>query len=779
MPELFEIWINSGQSGEFSLGPGDRVSLIEITNSDNQYYQTGVLSIFDPPNIPKIGDSVMIKISGSLEFSGYIARKSIYTKHGIKHYRFQLVGKTYDLWRYTTDENALYSGLTGYIASSLISDYCPSISPELIDPSSGIEITYPLNLTDMPVGDALSRLTKLDGYRFFVDNLNRLHYYKSSGSSAAISITESDILNATPIEESDEHLVNDCLVIGGESYRQIDNIAPSGNYVSSLPSGKYIAQRFKANTSRLSAIDFYLDRNTAIPSCSLDFEIRNNVEKRDLICFEDFDDWSNLDESTAENVTLYNSSLVLLPSSTHWDRGGNYVNDVDNVWNDDIDIIDLDENTAAWDFDKNAINATIIFTFATPKHINRRFKFIAKSYFGNDSAFRLKKIYISGVNSDDWELVFDGNVALAPSTDKTTTIITGSGNWIYENVSGIKLIYNVDVSGDEKVWWYEFQAEVVDKFYDSGSVASKIFDLDWYTASKIQTNISYWGVSPDLSGSADSGAHWTELIPGETVSLSYPGQYAKFHYTIYSWSGGKETTKLYLARFSGISDPETDGQPGNKVEWSDDIHISPSDVPYPPAYTGWKEYIEPKLQLSSGALYWMVFHDPNGYWKYYYDSGTSYPYVLAVLDDGKWRTSEYGGAVPSGSMRFKLGWSRETVKARASNQASIDLYGRHFKKIVDTGITSYEAALQRALQEVSGMESVPQSGRLVIKGRVGITPEDLIQVDLPSYEISGIYDIRRYTHRIDDKGFTTTIVFGFHPYDIAAKVASLEKKIGD
>jgi len=124
----FDIYFNYGTENENHYTTGDNVSLIEITNSDNEYYQNGIVELFNVTYSQQIGDDVRIYINDSLQFNGKVSARYRTVKGGVKTWKYQLIGKTYDLWRYATDENAIYSGMTGYIASSLINAYAPGIS---------------------------------------------------------------------------------------------------------------------------------------------------------------------------------------------------------------------------------------------------------------------------------------------------------------------------------------------------------------------------------------------------------------------------------------------------------------------------------------------------------------------------------------------------------------------------------------------------------------------------------------------------------------------------
>jgi len=128
-------------------------------------------------------------------------------------------------------------------------------------------------------------------------------------------------------------------------------------------------------------------------------------------------------------------------------------------------------------------------------------------------------------------------------------------------------------------------------------------------------------------------------------------------------------------------------------------------------------------------------------------------------------------------MTFQLGWRQGDIEARASNQTSIDKYGRHFKKISESSYTTQEQATQRAQYEVSGMEYIPKKGTLTINGRTDMSPEYRFSANLGNFGITDVWDVKSYTQKIDKNGFTTTINYGKQPFNIAAEVAKNKNQL--
>jgi hypothetical protein len=127
-------------------------------------------------------------------------------------------------------------------------------------------------------------------------------------------------------------------------------------------------------------------------------------------------------------------------------------------------------------------------------------------------------------------------------------------------------------------------------------------------------------------------------------------------------------------------------------------------------------------------------------------------------------------------MSFQLGWKQGEITATAENSESIDLYGRHFKKITDSTLNTYELAQARADLEVSGMTAIPKKGTVTIEGRTNIEPYYRFSSNLTNFDINEIWNIVSYTQTIDQNGFTTTINYGRQPFDLAAKVARIARK---
>lgn len=312
----FDIYFKSGSDTQVNYAEGDNVASIEITNSDQDYYQNGMITLFDVPSSQALGDTVMIFIEGTLQFDGYVARRQQQFVGGKKTETYQIVGKTYDLWRHKTGSNDVYADVrTGFIASSLVAEYGTDISIGSVGLSDGALIGE-IDLSNMVLGDALVELTSYDGFKFYVDNTDTFQYRYAGYSGYQFTIEEDDILDMTPLEEADEDLVNDVLVVGGTGYTEktnVDNYGGTFTNPSSMvfPSAMIVAQRFKAEGNTLSAVKLWLDRSRdPNQPAALDFEIWENTSITPWT-----DDFANYDYLSSNsnagmniNVDLYSAS---------------------------------------------------------------------------------------------------------------------------------------------------------------------------------------------------------------------------------------------------------------------------------------------------------------------------------------------------------------------------------------------------------------------------------------------------------------------------------------
>ena len=175
---------------------------------------------------------------------------------------------------------------------------------------------------------------------------------------------------------------------------------------------------------------------------------------------------------------------------------------------------------------------------------------------------------------------------------------------------------------------------------------------------------------------------------------------------------------------------------------------------------------------SSNGMYWEFFNDPlckNG--KIYYSWNRGHTWSSNKDDPIH---------VPTGCMAVKLSWggSETALSARASNQTSINLYGRHFKKITDTTLTTDELLQARADYEVSGTTIIPKKGYFVINGKADMSTDYKFSANLGNFGFNEPLEIVSYTQNWDSKnGFSTHINYGVQPFDITRVITQLEEKV--
>jgi len=814
MATTFDLYFNSGAALSATYSEGDNVSLIQISNSDQDYYQNGSIQLYNVPSTQSIGDTCMVKINDTLQFNGYVSTTQKTINAGKLFTTFQLIGKTYDLWRYHTDSNTVYSGATSFIASSLVADFCTGISSNIHEMTvggsptgrwSGTIFDEPISFPDTIIGDALTQLVGYDNYRFYVDDDDTFHYYKPSVRSYDFTVTEDNILDMTPIEESDEDIINDVTIKGSTSgYTTKTDISSTHPSSCVFPSGVLVAQRFKAEDNRLSAVKLYLNR-TLDPNQpgGLTFEIWNDSSKQ---LFED--DFSDASYISYSSNTYINDDYLTLSYEIETESQGTSTTSVSNWY----------------------VGQT--FEFGSSRNI-----YDLKTKFGDSLGTSTYWCWICNVNGGDepdftsqltsgsvihtgsgyglWTCTFTFNhqVKLDGGT-KYAAVFTRDANPVAAGKS--ITVYGGGAYGDgvgytsvDASSW----ASTSDRYFvingrtyqTNGFASSNVYDNDCqYINVDVGTIVSSCRFY--ISATNDGGANWSSIITtGATAATSWNSSNKWWDFGSESSDG---TCIKYIFSSTGYFTPRitesivsigdakgsSSGSPesGNAVEFGDDISPwTANTIPYPPSYNSWKSYSDPKLRLTKDRTYWLVmYHNSanSAYWSYYYDPKSDYV-------DGDVKFSWYGDnymtgwssnsdagmsdIVPSGNLTFNLGWSTAgNITATATNQQSIDSYGRHYKVINDSTITTLEEAQTRADYEVSGMhKAVPKKGSLTINGREDMSVDYRFSSNLTNFGITDIWDVVAYRQVIDKEGFKTEIDYGRHPFDFIRHISELEKEV--
>ena len=783
----FDVYFNSGETYAVHYQEGDRLSYLEITNSDQEYYQGGIVELFNVPTGQIIGDTALILINDTQQFNGYIADIQEEILKGKKMQRYRLVGKTYDLWRYKTDSDAIYTGQTAYIVSSMVATYCTGISGGGVDPTEGSVVTDDLDLTNMVVGEAIIRLTEIDGYKFYVDNDSNLQYFYPEDVTYGFTVEEDDIYQMNPIEQSDEDIINDVLVVGGTGYSKTTTLSSTYPSSSAFPSGVLVAQQFLIEDNILSAVKAYLHRTTGDDAPTpLSFEIWGNAAKE--LFNDDFDDWTYLGPSS--NVMIEGSKLMLKTNVTETEQSSYY----SGAYPQKpylAQVFLFDNNVSAFkaqfylgaDTEDGLLWFEIRTTTGTTKYPTTTI--LCSGTDGKTT---------HGAGWTDW-IYFRPQVQLTASTNYAVVMHVGGVNDVEApRRLGYTYIGRYGWQSDDGSTWslvgggaYDLNYKIIGRtFQPYGVVSSQTFmEACQYMKLDISGMISSSKIW--ISGSNDSGSTWDALSDGDWYdfgSESSTGTLVKYILS----SNGSWTPEIDLANLQiGDAQGSSSASPlsGSAIEWSNQISWSDEDVPYPPDWSDWQTYSLPKLSGSNwyNNSYWMVFTHPSSnsqYWTYYYDPNSSYNGRIMYSWDGgvNWSgNSNCPELVPEGNMCIKLGWKEGDILATATNQDSIDTFGRHFKKITDSSVNTYDVAQALADMYVSGSDFVPRKGTLTINGLTDISVNYKFSANLSNFGIGETFKIVSYTQTIDNRGFTTTINYGKQPFNIVKNIADLEKQV--
>lgn len=796
MATTFHIYLKSGQEGAVTYTNGDNVSLIEITNSDQDYYQNGVIQLFDITDTFNINDTAMIFIDNILQFNGYIARKEQTIDSGKLNYIYQIVGKTYDLWRHVTNSTTEYSGQTGFIASSLVADFCPGISGGSTWYNSGVNFSESVDFSNTVIGEAMIRLTESDGYNFYVDEMGQLHYYKPKTRAYDFTITESDIINMSPIEEADDDIINDVLIIGGSDYSHKTQVASNHPSSLAIPDNTMIAQQFTAEDDRLASVKLYLDRTEGDdkPTDGISFEVWQGANQ-DLFT-DTFDDYSKLDQNFNYGTQVLNGSLILSYTSSHThsfekDDGTlqityaaqtfrfpynytiNYAMCKMQTSHSDplVAIICPTSNAAGSIYPDH----TQYLTSGSKSNITQG---------SNTIYFNKPFTMISGTTyavlfGRDWGIREDpvNRLSIRRDHQYVTPIYNKGKMWFFDGDDWI----NQDSGDDTYDLWFKINGV---KYAKTGSILSKkyVYDCQYM---KLDWDASVSGDRIYISGTNSGAAHMMSSLSDNTWE-KFAFEYSAVRVKYILSSNGTYTPKLNSAQLTiGDAAGSSSGLPasGTKLEWSDDISFYATDVPYNPEWSSWKNYTDPKLVTTDNATYWFILQHASGsnkYYSYYYNPKSTYGKMVYSTDNGvSWMThSSNPTVVPDGDMSFQLGWKEGEITARASSSESINAYGRHFRKITDSTITTQEVANARAQAEISGSEIINKKGNITINGRTDMDVNYRFSSNLSNFGINEMWDVMSYTQRITpEEGFVTEINYGKQPYDIVAELEKLKGKV--
>jgi len=101
---------------------------------------------------------------------------------------------------------------TNYIID-IIDTYSNYVNSNLVQPTTGSYLTGPYTFDNVPLGEVIKRVSRYDGYSFYVDKDFELHYFKPS-NVVSITVTEDDIVEYEPFTWSDYDLCNSIVIKG-------------------------------------------------------------------------------------------------------------------------------------------------------------------------------------------------------------------------------------------------------------------------------------------------------------------------------------------------------------------------------------------------------------------------------------------------------------------------------------------------------------------------------------------------------------------------------------
>jgi len=805
----YEICFNSGSSESWKFTENNDVNLITVTDSDDSYYQVSQIKFFENSggrmNIGNPMDIFIDDGSGYKNiFSGYISNINREIKGRIL-FTVGGLGKTFDLTRYYISSEVTYENKkTGYIVSSLTGKYASGISTVDIDTNDG-ELLTEIKFQNVSLIDAIATLSDYDGYSFFNSTGSRLKYYLPT--NVEVSVSEEDILEYSPIEKSDGNLINYVMVEGqdtwaneelndveGSSYVHPDEMVSSSYLESWSDDGSYTYDD-DLTTRSISGYPIsgdgvcYLIWSLAKPQDCGKVKIYSDNIKEGTDNF----DWTTPDYCEQLSGIGYNKGTISNgvdgDTGTYFGWSNNVptvseivlkltMDSIDWIWGlkvkywsrypyegcqppyllkvevseDDVTYNTIFEgeerylynksyNTKYFDEEMRGKYIKLTYSIKVPSHTlpedNRDFFYEFWIQFGKTNKTWISNIHVS-TNSNDWVEDFVGTKYLE-GADWDYHVFDNQTIGYYSGLTKCKLTF-------ESSEYCKTGASIYDIRFLSGS-ASSSFDLNSDNDMLIQMFTADFDY---LSG--------FRVYANRTTSGDEPGS---LRGAIYPTSNTSPPT------------PDTD-----YITDSDDIFITASDLPAPPGWTNYYEwsYSDGNLPLTKGNKYfiklWAENVDADKYWVVNTPEDDTYG------GSGTCFTSTDAGSswspVLSGNLKMGLGWEKRAVIVTSSNTSSIKSYGKYFKKLTNDSITNEIDATIYAKTVLNKYKEPLTRGNVTINGDTSINVDSEIDISLPNAKFSDVLPVKSYTHTIDDKGFTTSIQYGEHEFDLAKKVSDLE-----
>ncbi|RLA81653.1 MAG: hypothetical protein DRG33_00090 [Deltaproteobacteria bacterium] len=132
---------------------------------------------------------------------------------------------------------------------------------------------------------------------------------------------------------------------------------------------------------------------------------------------------------------------------------------------------------------------------------------------------------------------------------------------------------------------------------------------------------------------------------------------------------------------------------------------------------------------------------------------------------------------PDHKLDVILAFNYDNITGMYADSGSIEKYGLHFQRRSENLIVNRNDAETLARTIVDTYKDGLYTGSITIYGITGVSLNSKFRLKLPNLGFNEDLNIVSYKHRIDKSGFTTTINYGSEPYDIAVKVARLEREV--
>ena len=163
-----------------------------------------------------------------------------------------------------------------------------------------------------------------------------------------------------------------------------------------------------------------------------------------------------------------------------------------------------------------------------------------------------------------------------------------------------------------------------------------------------------------------------------------------------------------------------------------------------------------------------------------YISGALNSYSIKDLSRGLMISTDSGNTwteVSGQKLDIMLGWNYDYIRGEYKDEESIEKYGLHLYRHSENLITKKKDAETLARRYVETYKDGVKTGAITIKGRTGISIKEKFRLKIPRLGINEVIHIASYKQIFNKNGFFTQINYGSEPYDIAVKIARLEKRV--